>query len=127
MNAKTENFNIKSEQVFESIRSFGKLSGRTIMRPILKAYYTMMSPKTPFNVKTKFLGALAYLFLPRDIIKDNRKLLGRVDDIIALLWAYNSLKKHITPEIINQVDETLDKWFSKEVVIAGEIAPEPKD
>ena len=36
-----------------------------------------------------------------------------MDEIAAIMLAYNKVKKHITPEIESEVENTLEKWFPK--------------
>ena len=101
-------------QLFENIKSIGKSVGRESIRPGLCLYYVLKSPDTPSSDKIMIVSALSYLILPVSLISAKRfSVLGWVDEIAAIMLAYNKVKKHITPEIESEVENTLEKWFPK--------------
>ena len=101
-------------QLFENIKSIGKSVGRESIRPALCLYYVLKSPDTPSSDKIMIVSALSYLILPVSLISAKRfSVLGWVDEIAAIMLAYNNVKKHITPEIESEVENTLEKWFPK--------------
>ena len=42
------------------------------------------------------------------------KLLGVLDDGVAMLYVYKKIKDKITPEINAKVEDTLNEWFCVE-------------
>lgn len=101
-------------QLFENIKSMGKSVGRASIRPALCLYYVLKSPETSSSDKIMIVSALSYLVLPVSLISARRfSILGWVDEIAAVMLAYNKVKKHITPEIESEVENTLEKWFPK--------------
>ena len=101
-------------QLFENIKSISKTVGRESIRPALCLYYVLKSPDTPSSDKIMIISALSYLILPVSLISAKRfSVLGSIDEIAAIMLAYNKVKKHITPEIESEVESTLEKWFPK--------------
>ena len=81
----------------------------TIM--MLELYFVMMSEKTSKFNKLIIGSALAYQFLPNDFLpKEDYGVLGYLDNATALYLAYKRVKKSVTPEIKQKVDETLAEW-----------------
>ena len=83
-----------------------------------------MDRETPTATKYKFIMAIAYYIFPFDLINDKRHVFGKVDDFVAIYLAYRDLKKHVTPEILNLVEDTMNSWFPKDVIILGNIDKE---
>ncbi|WP_221930972.1 YkvA family protein [Telmatospirillum sp. J64-1] len=65
---------------------------------ILAAVYAARDPRTPMRAKAILLAALAYLFMPIDIIPDVLLGFGWLDDIAVLLAALKMAGPHITEE-----------------------------
>jgi uncharacterized membrane protein YkvA (DUF1232 family) len=60
-------------------------------------------------------GAIAYTILSMDLLpRSIYKLLGVLDDGVAMLFVYKKIKNKITPEINAKVEETLNDWFGVE-------------
>ena len=107
------NNNFNASLLWDKIKEYAKLVGRVGARPVLLLYYVMTDENTPRSVKLTVGAALAYLVLPVDLIsKKKHPILGRADEAAAILLAYQKVKKHITPEMEQKADETLDKWFA---------------
>lgn len=101
-------------RLFENIKNTSKTVGREAMRPALCFYYALKSPDTPSSDKILIVSALSYLILPVNLISAKSfSILGWLDEIAAIMLAYNKVKKHITPEIESEVENTLEKWFPK--------------
>lgn len=49
-------------------------------------------------------------FIPSSVYK----LLGVLDDGVAMLYVYKKIKDKITPEINAKVENTLNEWFGVE-------------
>ena len=78
---------------------------------MLELYYVMLSDKTSKFNKLVIGAALAYQLLPNDLLpKEDYGLLGYLDNATALYLAYKRIKKSVTPEIKQKVDETLESW-----------------
>jgi hypothetical protein len=68
-----------------------------------QAFYRIFKGVYLGNVGTFMQGATGLL-----------KLLGIVDDGMAVLFVYKKVKKNITPEISAKVESTLNEWFGME-------------
>lgn len=80
-------------------------------RILLELYYVMMDEKTSKFNKLIIGSALAYQFLPNDFLsKVDYGALGYLDNVTALYLAYKRMKKSVTPEIKQKVDDTLASW-----------------
>ena len=56
-------------------------------------------------------AALAYQLLPNDFMpKEDYGLFGLLDNALALYLVYKRVKKNVTPEIKQKVDDTLAEW-----------------
>jgi uncharacterized membrane protein YkvA (DUF1232 family) len=99
--------------LWEKIGDYARKAGRTSTRPILLLYYVLKSSDTPKSDKLLIISAISYLVLPIDLISAKRlPIIGWIDEIISLTYAYQKVCKHITPEIKWKVDSVLDRWFS---------------
>ena len=95
------------------ITHYAKSVGRASTRPVLLLYYVLRSPDTPKSDKILIISALSYLILPIDLISAKRlPIIGWIDEVFSLAYAYQKTCKHITPEIEWKVDSILDRWFS---------------
>lgn len=77
----------------------------------LLLYYTMQSPKFPLWEKVKIAGVLGYLICPTDLIPDMLPALGLTDDVAALMWALNSVRAYITPEVEQRAAVHAARYF----------------
>ena len=85
--------------------------GKETTRMMLELYYVMMSDQTSKFNKIIIGSALAYQFLPNDFMsKEDYGMLGALDNMALLYFAYKRVKKSVTPEIKQKVDETLAEW-----------------
>ena len=70
--------------------------------------------RSPGFDKLMILSTLAYLVLPIDIIKAKRlPIIGWIDEVASLAVAIKKVRQHITPEVEQQADEVLDRWFAE--------------
>lgn len=81
------------------LRRIARKAGSKAVYTALVLYYVMQSPGFPLLEKIKIAGVLGYLICPSDLIPDVLPALGLTDDAAALMWAYNSIRRHITPEV----------------------------
>lgn len=80
-------------------------------RMLLELYFVMMNDSTSKFNKLLIGSALTYQFLPNDFMpKEDYGVLGVLDNMALLYLAYKRVKKSVTPEIKQKVDETLAEW-----------------
>lgn len=104
-----------SEQMWKYIQRYAAKGGREVTKTVLELFYVMKSPNTGMLDKTLIGAALAYQLLPEDLMpRDKFGLLGFLDNGVTLAFAYNRVKKLVTPQIENQVSVMLDQWFGLE-------------
>lgn len=104
-----------TEQLWNYIKIYAAKGGREVTQTILELFYVMKSPNTGIIDKTLIGAALAYQLLPEDLIpRDKFGWLGFLDNGVTLAFAYNRVKKLVTPQIENQVNVMLDQWFGPE-------------
>lgn len=102
------NYSLIGEKVCE----YAKRVGRASVHPVLLMYYVMKSPDTPMSDKILIYSAIAYVILPIDLISAKRlPVIGWIDEIVSLTVAYQKVSRHITPEMKQEADTLLDRWF----------------
>ncbi len=77
-------------------------------------YYVLKSEETPWGDKLIVYSALAYLILPINLISMRRHpIIGWLDEAASIAVAFQKIRQNITPEMEEQVDQTLDRWFAQ--------------
>ena len=105
----------KIRSLMEKLRPWALKAGRVTARPILQFYYVLEDENTSTLDKVMIYGAIAYVIFPLDLLpRSVFKLLGVLDDGVAILFVYKRIKGRITPEIVRRVEERLDEWFGVE-------------
>lgn len=105
----------KINALLDKIRPWALKAGRVATRPLLQFYYVMDDEKTPTLDRVLIYAAIAYTILPVDLIpRSVYKLLGILDEGVAMLYVYKKIKDKITPEINARVEDTLNEWFGVE-------------
>ena len=100
-----------AELCLEYIKRQATKVSKETTRMMLELYFVMMSDNTSQFNKLIIGSALAYQLLPNDILsKEDYGVLGYLDNATALYLAYKRIKKNVTPEIKQKVDETLANW-----------------
>jgi uncharacterized membrane protein YkvA (DUF1232 family) len=108
---KKENI-INYQSLWEKVSDCAKSAGRISARPILLLYYVLKSSETPMQDKVLIISALSYLVLPIDLLSAKRlPVIGWIDEIASITYAYKKVCKHITPEIEWKVESLLMDWF----------------
>lgn len=108
--------NIDYTFLWDGIKGYAVKVGRVAVRPVLLLYYVMRSEETPKKDKLTIFGALAYVILPVDLLNAKRlPIIGWIDEVVSLAVAYNRVKSSITPEIEQQVTNTLNNWFGNNI------------
>ena len=125
------NSGIDTELIWQKIKEGSGKAGRETTKIGLELYQVMKAKDTPFYDKAIIGAALAYQFLPNDMISTkNYGALGAIDNAVTLGVAYSRMKKRVTPEIEASVKAQLDQWFGPEAAAktpepVAEIAPQP--
>ena len=103
-----------ADKLLASIKEYAKKAGRATTKTLLELYYVMVDPDTPRTDKLLIGAAIAYQVLPKDLFpKSKFGLLGFLDNIAVLAFAYQRVKSAVTPEIEAKVNATLAKWFGE--------------
>ena len=105
----------KINALIKRIQPWALKAGRRASRPILQFYYVLADEKTSTLDRALIYAAIAYTIMPMDLIPSAvYKMLGIVDDGVAVLYLYKKVKKNITPEISAMVESTLNEWVGRE-------------
>lgn len=108
----------KYDALMEKMRPWALKAGRVAARPLLQFYYVVDDDNTSTLDRALIYAAIAYTILPIDILpRAVYKLLGVLDEGVAILFVYKKIKNKITPEINAKVEEKLDEWFGAEYEI----------
>lgn len=110
----------KSSDIFGKIGTYAKKAGRVATKPLLQLYYVLTMGETTTLEKALIVGAILYTVMPFSLISFKaHKILGMLDEGLALLYVVKKVQHKITPEINQKVEETLNAWFGVQ-----ETAPE---
>lgn len=105
----------KINVLLDRLRPYALKAGRTLSRPLLQFYYVMSDEKTSMLDKVLIYAAIIYTISPVSLIPSAvYKLLGSLDEGVAILYVYNKIKDKITPEINAHVEDMLNEWFGVE-------------
>ena len=108
----------KMNALWEKLRPWALKAGRVAARPLLQFYYVMEDENTSTLDCVLIYAAIVYTILPLDLVpRTVYKLLGVLDDGVAMLYVYKKIKSKITPAINLKVEETLMEWFGVEYEI----------
>ena len=99
------------QDLARKLKKAAKKAGIKVIYLALLLYYVLKSPAVTKADKGKIWGALGYFILPVDLIPDFLPVAGYTDDLAALLWAFWSVAKNVTPEIKAQAEGKLHDWF----------------
>lgn len=112
---KNTDWRSKINTLMDKLRPWALKAGRITTRPLLQFYYVMDDDNTSTLDRVLIYGAIVYTILPMDLLpRAIHKLLGVLDDGMAILYVYKKIKEKITPEINAKVESTLDEWFGVE-------------
>ncbi len=105
----------KINALMDKLRPWALKAGRVVTRPLLQFYYVMDDDKTSTLDRVLIYAAIIYTIMPIDLLpRTTYRLLGVLDDGIAMLYVYKKIKNRITPEINAKVEDTLNEWFGVE-------------
>lgn len=103
------------EKLLEKMRPWALKAGRVAAKPLLQFYFVLSDERTSTADRLMIYAAIAYTVLPIDLLpRVVYKLLGILDDGVAILYVYKKIKDNITPEIEERVENTLNEWFGVE-------------
>ena len=109
---KDVNWKSKSADIFRKIGHYAKKSGRVATKPLLQLYYVLTMGETTTLEKALIVGAILYTVMPFSLISAKaHKILGMLDEGLAVLYVIKKVQNKITPEINAKVEETLNTWF----------------
>ena len=102
----------KSADVFGKIGNYAKKAGRMATKPLLQLYYVLTLGETTTLEKALIVGAILYTIMPFSLISVKaHKILGMLDEGLAVAYVIKKVQNKITPEINAKVEETLNAWL----------------
>ena len=105
----------KINALMDTLRPWALKVGRVAARPLLQFYYVMEDESTSTLDRVLIYAAIIYTILPLDLVpRTVYKVLGVLDDGVAMLYVYKKIKDKITPEINSKVEDTLNEWSGVE-------------
>ncbi|MBQ8957508.1 MAG: DUF1232 domain-containing protein [Bacteroidales bacterium] len=109
------NWKAKSLDVFGKISNYAKKAGRVSTKPLLQLYYVLIMGETTTLEKALIVGAILYTIMPFSLISVKaHKILGMLDEGLAVVYVIKKVQNKITPEIEAKVEETLNAWFGNQ-------------
>lgn len=112
---KNIDWHTKVNNLMDKLLPYALKAGRTATRPLLQFYYVMADEKTTTLDRVLIYAAIIYTISPASLIPSSvYRLLGILDEGIAIIYVYNKIKNRITPEINSKVERTLNEWFGVE-------------
>ena len=112
----------KINALMDKLRPWALKAGRVATRPLLQFYYVMDDDETSTLDRVLIYAAIIYTIIPMDFVPSSiYKLLGVLDDGVAMLYVYKKIKDKITPEINAKVEDTLNEWFGVEFGVEYEL------
>ena len=113
--SKIEELIASPNELFDTIKGYAIVAGRATTKIMLELYYVMLAETTTSLDKFLIAASIAYQVIPKEVLTTSKLgLFGLIDNAATLLFAYNRVKKSITPEIASKVDDLIHKWFGIE-------------
>ncbi len=101
--------------LLDRLRPWAYKVGRATARPLLQLYYVLLDEQTSTLDRVMIYAAIGYVVLPIDLLpRAVYKVLGVLDEGVAMLYVYKKIKSRLTPAIRLRVEQTLDEWFGVE-------------
>ena len=105
----------KIQSLMDKLRPWALKAGRVASRPLLQFYYVLNDPATSTLDRVLIYAAIIYTIVPTDLVpRAAFKVLGVLDDGVAMLYVYKKIKNRITPAINAKVEDALNEWFGVE-------------
>ena len=115
---KSIDWRAKINSLMDKLRPWALKVGRVTARPMLQFYYVMDDENTSTLDRVLIYAAIIYTIVPTDFLpRSIFKLLGVLDDGVAVLYVYKKIKDKITPAINAKVEDKLNEWFGVEYVM----------
>lgn len=102
------------DDIYFRLEKYIKKVGRTAGKPLLTVYYVLKADSTPDEEKSKIKLALIAVLFPVSLSDFIGHLLW-LGKGAAAVYAYDLVRKYITPFIEMQVEAKLDEWFNEGV------------
>lgn len=102
------------DDIYFRLEKYIKKVGRTAGKPLLTVYYVLKADSTPDEEKSKIKLALIAVLFPVSLSDFIGQLLW-FGKGAAAVYAYDLVRKYITPFIEMQVEAKLDEWFNEGV------------
>lgn len=116
-----------SENIWAAIKDNAAKVGVESTRMMLELFYVLKSPETSIMNKTLIVTALAYQLLPEDVLpRDRFGLLGFLDNVVTIGFAYSKVKSSVTPQIEQQVNNILCQWFGNSAITGNSENGQPE-
>ena len=108
--------------LMDKLRPWALKAGSAAARPLLQFYYVMDDNNTSTLDRVLIYAAIIYTIIPMDFLpRVLYKVLGVLDDGVAMLYVYKTIKDKITPQINAKVEDTLNQWFGVEYEVFEDI------
>lgn len=102
----------KADEVIKWLKPYAIKVGRVSARPLLQFYYVMTDERTSTLDRILVYAAIIYTISPVSLIPSAiYRLLGVLDEGVAVMYVYKKVKENITPDIECKVENTLNEWF----------------
>lgn len=99
-------------QSWDNIKGYAKQGGRMACEPLLKLWFVLNDYRTSTLEKVLIYAAIIYTLSQKSIIPASRfRLLGTLDEGVAIGLVIKKVHDKTTPAIEIQVKEVLDDWF----------------
>lgn len=98
-----------------NLKEYAVRVGRMTAKPLVTFYYVVRSADTTLTERILIFAAIAYVLSPSLVSKRVFRVLGLMDETIAIAYVLNKITDKVTPEIAAQVDELLNLWFGAEL------------
>lgn len=104
--------NINFTDLLTKLKDVVKRVGYATAKQIIQMYLVLTDEKTATTDKIIIYSTLAYLVLPIDILSSQKHpIFGHLDEVAAVVIAYEKIKKYVTPEIERRADEILNNFL----------------
>ena len=94
-----------SAKFMNFVSTMGKKA--SFLRKALVLFYCLRDPETPKYVKLLIAAALGYLITPVDLLPDTLPVLGWVDDVAVLAFAFKVANRYIKPSHKEMANKTI--------------------
>lgn len=106
------------QKMMDKMRPYALKVGRTAARPLVQFYYVMADERTTLLDRVLIYAAILYTISPVSLLPAAvYKLLGVLDEGVAVVYVYRKVKDKITPEIKAKAESKLDEWFGIEYTL----------